>query len=136
MPASMTPTLGRWFVYNTSECVGVKENGSLYFFSAAILSVDANCLGRRGRQAFAFLRLGRDHPRLDRRVVGDDEAAPLARDEGGADQLGQGAGQRVDADSGVVDALIQGVGCPLGLGQGCLARRLPRATSTSTSAWL
>lgn len=41
-----------------------------------------------------------------------------------------------DADSGVVDTLIQGVGCPLALGQGCLARRLPRATSTSTSAWL
>ena len=77
-----------------------------------------------------------DDSGFDGAEVRDDEAAPLARDEGGTDQLGQGAGQRVDADSGIVDALIQGVGCPLGLGQGCLARRLPRATSTSMSAWL
>lgn len=99
------------------------------------LAVDVPALPEQVKPP-GILRQPRDHPRLDRRVVGDDEAAPLARDEGGTDQLGQGAGQRVDADSGIVDALIQGVGCPLGLGQGCLARRLPRATSTSMSAWL
>ncbi len=31
-------------MYNPSVCEGVKEKGSLYFFSAAILSDEASCL--------------------------------------------------------------------------------------------
>lgn len=31
-------------MYNTSVCECVNEKGSLYFFSAAILSVEASCL--------------------------------------------------------------------------------------------
>ena len=44
MPVSIAPTRGRWLVYKTRVWEGVKEKGSLYFFSAAILSVEANCL--------------------------------------------------------------------------------------------
>ena len=44
VPLSLLPTLGRWLVYNTVVCVGVKVNGSWYFFSAVILSTLAICL--------------------------------------------------------------------------------------------
>src|SRR5699024_8211192 len=44
MPESIAPTFGRWLVYNTSVWLGVKENGSLYFFSAKISSVEQSCL--------------------------------------------------------------------------------------------
>ncbi len=39
-PAPFASTFGRWFVYNTSVWLGMYLNGSLYFFSANIPSVE------------------------------------------------------------------------------------------------
>ena len=43
VPSSLADTLGRWFVYNTSVWDGSKLNGSLYFFSAWMGSVEHSC---------------------------------------------------------------------------------------------
>src|SRR5574344_971329 len=44
MPSSDAETRGRWLVYKTSVWQGLKENGSLYFFSANTSSVEQSCL--------------------------------------------------------------------------------------------